>query len=559
MAMTKLIISGPEETKHVLLEPKGATLGRGSNCDIILDHNNVSRLHARIFQDPFGRWIIEDLESHNGVLVEGQRIRIQGVLPGQKISISPFTLSLLQELDQQVVPESPIRTSSLVIDKGLEEEVVSYEADRDVILSAKLIRHLNEITGRLLELPGSSELYSEACRCLAEMLDTLVVFVRLPPGSDPLPRSPQILACCFGGDATNAAIPQPSNLYFSQRVLNAVRTTDAPVMARSRPSPGQNLTLTVVDESEPHIVFSARVNDFDGIVDALYLDILEDRTPKEMFEFVEAVARQINFARKSLLFAEAKAERRILDRQLSLAHDIQSKLAPSGLEHGFGVDVAVCYEPAMWVGGDYYDVWSLEDGRIAFAVGDVSGKGLPAAMIMSNLQAALRTTMAFCSELSTVAEHVNRHLCQNLREDMFVTLFLGLFDPSKNKLTYVNAGHIQPLIMRPSERPQPLGKAINLPLGILEGPYKMVVETIHPDTSLLVVTDGVTEASSPDGDLFETDRLVKLMADLEVHSAQNLVQSVTKSVADFRQTLAQRDDITIFALVNRKIDSNKNL
>jgi serine phosphatase RsbU (regulator of sigma subunit) len=559
MAMTKLIISGPEETKDVSLDPKGATLGRGSNCDITLDHSSVSRLHARIFQDPFGRWIIQDLESHNGVLVEGQRIRAHAVLPGQKISIPPFTLSLQQDLDQQVIPQSLIRTSSKVIDKGLGEEVVSYEADRDVVLSAKLIQHLNEITGRLLELPGSSELYSEACCFLAEMLDTFVAFVRLPPRSDPLPRSPQILACCFGRETTNAAIPQPCNLYFSHRVLDAVRSTYTPVMARSRPSPDQNLTLTVVDESEPHVVFSARVNEFDGTVDALYLDILEDKTPKEMFEFVEAVARQINFARKSLLFAEAKAERRILDRQLSLAHDIQSKLAPSGLEHGFGVDVAVCYEPAMWVGGDYYDVWLLEDGQIAFAVGDVSGKGLPAAMIMSNLQAALRTTMAFCSELSTVAEHVNLHLCQNLREDMFVTLFLGVFDPSKNTLTYVNAGHIQPLIMRPSELPQPLGKAINLPLGILESPYKMVVETIDPDTSLLVVTDGVTEANSPDGDLFETYRLAKLMADLEVHSAQNLVQSVTKSVTNFRQTLAQRDDITIFALVNRRVDPNKKI
>ena len=79
------------------------------------------------------------------------------------------------------------------------------------------------------------------------------------------------------------------------------------------------------------------------------------------------------------------------------------------------------------------------------------------------------------------------------------------------------------------------------------------------DTSLLAVTDGVTEASSPNGDLFEMDRLAKSMTDLEVLSAQNLVQSVTKSVADFRQTLAQQDDITVFALVNRKIDSNKKL
>ncbi len=78
---------------------------------------------------------------------------------------------------------------------------------------------------------------------------------------------------------------------------------------------------------------------------------------------------------------------------MSLARDIQFRLTPRGLERGFGIGVAVFYKPAMWVGGDYYDVWSLENSRIAFAVGDVSGKGLPAAMIMSNLQAALRPTM----------------------------------------------------------------------------------------------------------------------------------------------------------------------
>jgi pSer/pThr/pTyr-binding forkhead associated (FHA) protein len=75
MAKTKLIISGPGESRSVFLAPKGTTLGRGSNCDIILDHHTVSRLHARIYQDPFGRWVVEDLESHNGVLVEGQRVK----------------------------------------------------------------------------------------------------------------------------------------------------------------------------------------------------------------------------------------------------------------------------------------------------------------------------------------------------------------------------------------------------------------------------------------------------------------------------------------------------
>jgi len=164
-ATTKLIISGPADVKEILLAPKGATLGRDPDCDIVLDHGNISRLHARIFQDPFGRWIIEDLESQNGVLVEGKRIKAQAVLPNQKISIRPFTLSLLQEFGQRIAPDSSVRASASVVDKGLEENIVSYKADRDGILSAALIRRLNEITGHLLELQSPSELYSEASYC----------------------------------------------------------------------------------------------------------------------------------------------------------------------------------------------------------------------------------------------------------------------------------------------------------------------------------------------------------------------------------------------------------
>ncbi|MCP4256270.1 MAG: SpoIIE family protein phosphatase [Planctomycetes bacterium] len=555
---TKLIISGPIDVKEILLGPKGATLGRNSDCDIVLDHSNISRLHARIFRDPFGRWIIEDLESQNGVLVEGERIKAQAILPNQKISIRPFTLSLLQGLEQRIAPDSSIQAKVSIVDTGLEENVVSYNADRDGILSAALIRRLNKITGHLLELQSPLELYSEASYCLATMLDALVAFVRLNPTSDSLTSSHQILACHFGKDATKDATTQTSNIHLSRRVLDTVRSTNTPVMARSGPSSDRQLVLTISDEVTPHIVFSAPINEFDGTLDALYIDILENKSPKEMFDFVEAIARQINSVQKSLVFSEAKAQRQILDQQLALAHDIQSKLSPSELDHGFDVDIAVCYEPAMWVGGDYYDVWSLADGQIAFTVADVSGKGLPAAMIMSNLQAALRTTMAFCTELSTVVGHVNQHLCQHLCDDMFVTLFLGLFNPSTNTLSYVNAGHISPLIIPPSEHPQQLGKAANLPLGIFKEVFEMRSKTISPNTGLLVVTDGITEAGSPEGELFEMEGLEKLMTDSESHSAQELIQTVIRGVTDFRKTMPQQDDITVFALINRKTDSNNN-
>jgi serine phosphatase RsbU (regulator of sigma subunit) len=197
-------------------------------------------------------------------------------------------------------------------------------------------------------------------------------------------------------------------------------------------------------------------------------------------------------------------------------------------------------------------VWSLPNGQIGFAVGDVSGKGLPAAMVMSNLQAALRTTMTFCSELSAAVEHVNRHLCENLRDDMFVTIFLGLFDPSQNSLNYVNAGHIQPLIKAPMGSVSLLGQPENPPLGIVEQSFEMKTEQIESEASLLVVTDGITEAESPEGEMFEISRLENMVTELEFDSAEQLADATTKAVANFRQMLPQQDDITVFALVNRK-------
>jgi pSer/pThr/pTyr-binding forkhead associated (FHA) protein len=118
MTKTKLVVSGPEETKEVSLDPKGVTLGREESCGVVLNHPNVSRVHARISHDPFGRWIVEDLGSQNGVMVEGQRIKAQAILPDQKIDIRPFTISLVQESDQQMVEGSSIHTTLPVVDKG---------------------------------------------------------------------------------------------------------------------------------------------------------------------------------------------------------------------------------------------------------------------------------------------------------------------------------------------------------------------------------------------------------------------------------------------------------
>jgi sigma-B regulation protein RsbU (phosphoserine phosphatase) len=162
-----------------------------------------------------------------------------------------------------------------------------------------------------------------------------------------------------------------------------------------------------------------------------------------------------------------------------------------------------------------------------------------------------------CVKACKVGEYVNRHLCQSLQDEMFVTFFLGLFDPKENKLSYLNAGHIQPLIKPASGAARLLGEPANPPLGLFEGPFETFVETIDSGAGLLVVTDGITEAGSPDGEQFEMERLTELVTQARADTAQELVRAVTEGVEEFRQNLAPHDDITVFALVNRSTLSDK--
>jgi len=309
---TKLIITGPEGTSAAQLKPKGTTLGQGASCDIILKDDGISRLHARIFQDPFGRWIIEDLESETGVLIEGKRIKAQAISPWHEIVISEFTLYLTEEADRKSSTGTAVHTAMSVVDEDANEDIVSYKTEEAPVLSPALMQQLNEFTAGLLELSSPAELYIHACQRLAEILNTLVAIVRLPSPPQPLPGSPDVLACHFEGKESSADVLESTTLHFSRRVLDAIRSDDTPVMASSFPDGAEGMMLTVIDTKKPHLVYSARVNDLGDSVDALYVDILEMRSVKEMYYFIEAAAREINFVQKNLFFVELQKQEKAL-------------------------------------------------------------------------------------------------------------------------------------------------------------------------------------------------------------------------------------------------------
>ena len=550
--LTTLHITGKGPDAEIPLDPAGVTIGRAPVCHIVLDSPRISRKHARIFQDPFGRWIVEDLDSRNGVWVGEQRVTTQSVLPGEALTMGPFKLSLVVPPEHPIQADPSTTSDSTIIedDTASKTVIITGAIDEYDPLSGIRLRQLNAIIDRLGNLTNPGDLYPEVCRSLARTPQTVAVVVRIPVGEGPLVNGPGILASHFGGRAVGAVEATDENLHISRRVIEAVRDTGNAVMATSARSSEQDLQLTVVDERAPRAVLCSPLGAPTDIIDALYIDIPSGHATSEMLDFVRAVAYQVGFVRKSLLLSEAKAERRALDHQLALAREIQSNLTPTDLDDISGVDTGLYYKPAMWVGGDYCDMWALDDGRMAFVIGDVSGKGLPAAMVMSSLQATLRTTMSFCTDPAEVMGHIDKHLSNSMLERMFITMFLGVFDPTSGKLEYVNAGHILPILLGTDGTAAPLGKPTNPPVGVFVGTFEADEKIIAPDAGVLVVTDGITEAMDPSGEEFGTERLMQTVSSTAGESASKMVKLVNDAAVAFRSDSPQQDDVTIFALRN---------
>lgn len=548
MSNAAVTVHGHGRNWTLELKAQGMVIGRSPDCDIVLDSHRVSRRHARIFQDPFKRWIVEDVGSRNGVWLADRRVEAAAVLHGDQIGIGPFRMTFRDDTPRQIEPDPQTTTATTITLEDSSGDVLAV-SESPGALDAGQLRRLNEITERLSELTTPAQLYPEVCRLLAASGGGVAAAVRLPAPSQTGPDW-RILACSAGCDPAGEDAPPPTNLHLSRRVLESARSGSPAVMASSAQSPGAALSLTIVDVGRPRAVLCAPMTQMGEVLDVLYLDVVFDQTGPPALDFVRAVARQTSLARRSLLLAEARAERRILDHQLALARDIQAKLVPSRPEAPPGLDVAVCYRPAMWVGGDYCDTWLLPDGRLAFAVGDVCGKGLAAAMVMANLQAALRATAAFRPAPTEVLDQVSSLVCPNLPDEMFITLFLAVFDPRRGSLDYVNAGHILPLLLDP-HGPAELAGGRNRPLGVHEGRFQGDRVTIAPGAGLLIVTDGVTEAPSPGGELFGAARAAEAARTPGAESAEAIVQRLLDALADHRGHLPQHDDLTVLAMLYR--------
>jgi serine phosphatase RsbU (regulator of sigma subunit) len=270
-------------------------------------------------------------------------------------------------------------------------------------------------------------------------------------------------------------------------------------------------------------------------------------------QLLSAIGVQVGIAlERARLYDLTHAQRLRLERELKLAREVQESLLPKQLPEIPGFSLAADWRCALEMAGDFYDVFSLKDGRWALVIGDVSDKGAPAAMFMAMTRSLIRTNANFNAGPAAILQAVNQQIKAHSTSGMFVTLFYAALDASAHTLTYANAGHNPPLLRRAKggfEKLMPTGPL----LAIFEEPVLTEATiTLEQGDVLVAYTDGVTDALNPEGEDYGFARLVEAVVSTPLADAQRQLDNLSIDLAAFTQGEPLYDDITCLVLVREQ-------
>jgi len=246
-----------------------------------------------------------------------------------------------------------------------------------------------------------------------------------------------------------------------------------------------------------------------------------------------------------------------LESELKIARKIQEKLLPHEVPDVPGFEITGTSLPSQQVGGDYFDFLDMGEGKLGIAIGDVSGKGIPAALLMSNLQASLHAQQARSGDVAEVVSRINDLLVRSTDANMFATFFYGILDREKLRFTSTNAGHNPPLLFRHSgdiERLESNGLLIGF---MAKQIYSQHTVTLKPGDVLVLFTDGITEAvdiglTNVADNLFGEERLIQVIKSHLLDSARSIQSAILKAIANFTGNSLQSDDITLVVIKCRE-------
>jgi phosphoserine phosphatase RsbU/P len=522
------------------LRPRLTVIGREASCDITVPQNQISGRHAIIVQLD-GGCFLEDLRSLNGTYVNGQRVDERTALaPGDRIEFPGLTVTFHEvapegtALQPEVVlspprpDENPVPTSvvsALAIGAGARPDVAPEAKLRAVMEIADALGNtlvLDKVLPRILE--SLFAIFPKATRGFILLRDP--VTGRLTPK-----------AVHLHGEASGTA-PALSLTVIDHALATgqAILTVDAGRDQRFVASESIRTLKLQSIMCAPMVTVSGRVlgviqidtKDSTGLFNQEDLDVLLCASTQ--------AARAVELAR---LHEEL--------RDLEAANRIQHSFLPDGHPRVAGLQFFDHYSPAQQVGGDYYDYIPLPGNRLAVTVGDVSGKGIAAALMMARLSAAVRFCLATTPSVPEAVCKLNRDLARTFEDDRFATFLVAVIDLTDYSMMVVNAGHLPPLrcSIGTNAAPQPIGEeASGLPLAGIDYRYEGTTVQLEPGDGVIFYTDGVTEARNPAREFYGADRLQSVIRSATGGVAERGA-AILADVARFAAGSAPSDDLTL--------------
>jgi len=261
-----------------------------------------------------------------------------------------------------------------------------------------------------------------------------------------------------------------------------------------------------------------------------------------------AAQAALSIVNARLLFAAMEKER--LDKELQVASEIQNLLIPQTIPPSSYLEISAEYIPCKEVGGDFYDVIKLDENRFIFVVADVSGKGIPGALVVSNMQATLHAFLEYSDDLLPVVSKLNESIIRQTTTDRYITFFIGLYDHKKSSLVYINAGHNPPLLINKKGDMKEL-KTGGIFIGFMSWEYEIEEVSFNKDDTLVMYTDGLVEAMDSEEKEFEMATLKKTIKDSLSMNSEQLKKEIIDRVNNHIGAVPLSDDFTL--LISRRI------
>ena len=477
--------SGP--VQRVQLNRNRIVIGRKADVDVMVNQPSVSRHHAELFVDPFGRWWVRDLGTPAGTYVNGKKIDEQALRVGDMIRVGQRKFRF-RPADK--------RATSIIERKKADARGYGDNTQLRVVkkiqtpkIDTKHLARLTDFSSNLLNVEDVDERMQMLCHLMLSSAfrgrSALVVRVRRDESDI---KSPTML--CEPVIAKNRS---GSAAHVSGTTLRAVLENEAPVVASNDNAGTGVLEMTMVGDAVSTMsVIAVPLESNEEFMDILYVTFPSEYGTEQWQALVNLACEDFHVAQETWSARQHAQAHALIEQDLKRGHQIQMGLVPTDLKFE-GLDVGLSFETCRWVGGDYLDAFDAGDNRVFLTVADVCGKGLQAALIASSLHAIVHTNVRSGFELSDLMHRLNDYLVATLPGDSFVTMVALLLDLETGVVEYVNAGHPPPFVYDMKGKVHRMPDAEDMPLGIMEGELFLIKYELEPGYLLAMCTDGLNE------------------------------------------------------------------